>query len=85
MKFLHSIGMMMFYQFKMGVHAVFFLQFLNFMFNVFFFYYLYKIPQSTLIVNCNEINLFRIIGLIKRKPTYCVPELKIKIILIFFF
>ena len=55
--------MMMLYQFKMGAHEEIFLRFLNDMFTVFVFFNLYKIPQSTLIVNCNEINLFRIIGL----------------------
>ena len=37
LKFLHSIGMMMLYQFKMGAHAEIFLRFLNFMFYVFVF------------------------------------------------
>ena len=37
LKFWHSIGMMIFYQFKMGAHEKFFLRFLNFMFNVFVF------------------------------------------------
>ena len=57
--------MMIFYQFKMGAHAEFFLQFSNFMFNIFVFFILYKIPQPAFTVNCDEINLFRIIGLIK--------------------
>ena len=37
LKCLHSIGMMMFYQFKMGAHAEILLRVLNFMFNVFVF------------------------------------------------
>ena len=64
----------MLYRFKMGALEEIFLQFSNFMFNVFLFQIYKKIPQSPLIVYCNEKNIFRNIGLIKRNPTNCVPD-----------